>query len=409
MNNTAEKTEHKASDKPTELGWIPKDWKLSTIGKSFIIDNNLRYPISAEERAKIKGEYPYYGPTKILDYINEYRIDGKYALIGEDGDHFLKFKNLAMTLLPEGKFNVNNHAHLIRGGENSITEWFYYFYMHREITPFLTRQGVGRYKLTKQALLQMPIALPSIKEQKKIAQILISWDKAIKSAEKLIETKQKRKKALTQRLLTGKLRFTAFAGQKVNVVKLKDYLKESSIKNNKNQIQNVLSVTNSRGFINQDEQFERSVASKDLKGYKIVKKGQFAYNPSRINVGSIDLLKTFDTGIVSPIYVIFETKEDELLNEYLKHFFKTYNFFEQMKAFTQGGVRDSLSFKGLSMMKMFIPSIEEQKKIVVVLNSCDREIEILKQKLNKLNEQKKGLMQKLLTGKIRVKVDREVV
>jgi type I restriction enzyme S subunit len=60
------------------------------------------------------------------------------------------------------------------------------------------------------------------------------------------------------------------------------------------------------------------------------------------------------------------------------------------------------------MMKMFIPSIEEQKKIVLVLNSCDREIEILKQKLNKLNEQKKGLMQKLLTGQVRVKLNKEV-
>ena len=69
--------------KPFSNVTIPKDWEMSTVGDAFEISNNLRYPISHEERRKIQGCYPYYGPTKIQDYINEYRIDGKYALIGK--------------------------------------------------------------------------------------------------------------------------------------------------------------------------------------------------------------------------------------------------------------------------------------------------------------------------------------
>ena len=138
--------------KHSPLGPIPIDWEVMTVGEAFNICNNLRFPISEEERRNMQGEYPYYGPTKIQDYINEYRVEGKFALIGEDGDHFLKWKDLPMTLLIEGKFNVNNHAHLVQGKKN-LTEWFFYFFNHRELTPYLTRQGAGRYKLTKESFL----------------------------------------------------------------------------------------------------------------------------------------------------------------------------------------------------------------------------------------------------------------
>ena len=77
--------------KQTEVGVIPEDWRASTIGEAFAIDNHLRLPLSRDVRKKMQGTYPYYGPTKIQDYINEYRVDGTYALIGEDGDHFLKW------------------------------------------------------------------------------------------------------------------------------------------------------------------------------------------------------------------------------------------------------------------------------------------------------------------------------
>ena len=117
-----------SNTKPFYNTIIPSDWEVKPVGKAFEIFNNLRLPISEEERKKVQGEFPYYGPTRIQDYINEYRLDGTYALIGEDGDHFLKGKELPMTLLISGKFNVNNHAHIIQGKDN-LTEWFFYFFV----------------------------------------------------------------------------------------------------------------------------------------------------------------------------------------------------------------------------------------------------------------------------------------
>ena len=76
--------------KQTEVGVIPEDWEVAPIGQAFDICNNLRLPISQAVREKMAGSFPYYGPTGIQGYINEYRVEGEYALIGEDGDHFLE-------------------------------------------------------------------------------------------------------------------------------------------------------------------------------------------------------------------------------------------------------------------------------------------------------------------------------
>ncbi len=145
--------------KQTEVGVIPKNWKVQSVGEAFEIRNNLRLPINRKIRESMEGQYPYYGPTNVQGYINEYRVEGEHALIGEDGDHFLKWRDLSMTLLVNGKFNVNNHAHIVRGVKN-LTSWFYYFFSHRELTTHLTRQGAGRYKLTKSTLVNIPCAIP---------------------------------------------------------------------------------------------------------------------------------------------------------------------------------------------------------------------------------------------------------
>ena len=105
-------------------GHIPKGWSYSTVGDACSIRNDLRFPISREERAGMSGGYPYYGPTGELGKIDHYRLNGEFALIGEDGDHFLDVQNKPQTLLITGKFNVNNHAHVIESTEQCSAEWF---------------------------------------------------------------------------------------------------------------------------------------------------------------------------------------------------------------------------------------------------------------------------------------------
>jgi len=207
------------------VDFIPNGWDFMHLNKAFNIKNSFRKPINEGERNENPGPYPYYGPTKIQGYIGSYEQDGDYVLIGEDGDHFLKYRKLSMTQLVSGKCTVNNHAHIIEGTEKTTKEWFFYYFMHRDIFSFLSRQGAGRYKLNKAALEKLPVLIPPLPEQKKIAQILSTWDKAIATVEKLIENSQQKKKALMQQLLTGKKRFPEFDGEwkKTELGKLLDY------------------------------------------------------------------------------------------------------------------------------------------------------------------------------------------
>jgi type I restriction enzyme, S subunit len=194
--------EHPEQFKASPLGQIPKDWNVSKIGNACEIHNNLRKPIAAEERDRIKGIYPYYGPTGILDYINECRVEGEFVLIGEDGDHFLKFANQAMTLL------VNNHAHILKGTDRCCNEWIDLFFRHRDITLSLTRQGAGRFKLNKASLENLLMALPNVDEQVEINNFLKAYEERIRLEETYLNKLKVQKKGLMHDLLTGRVRVT---------------------------------------------------------------------------------------------------------------------------------------------------------------------------------------------------------
>lgn len=167
-------------------------------------------------------------------------------------------------------------------------------------------------------------------------------------------------------------------------IKLKEVLTEVTERNKNERVKNVLSVTNSRGFISQEEYFEGTVHSQNISNYKIVRKNQFAYNPSRINVGSIDILTAYDEGALSPMYVVFEVNGSKLLPEYFKYYFQTHRFAENVKNNTQGSVRNSLSFKALADFEYFLPTIEEQEEIVKILEKVD----LIIKKYEKLLEEK---------------------
>ena len=147
-------------------------------------------------------------------------------------------------------------------------------------------------------------------------------------------------------------------------VKLKELIKEVNERNKDEKVKTVLSVTNSRGFVSQEEYFEGTVHSANISNYKIVRKNQFAYNPSRVNVGSIDILKDYEYGVLSPMYVVFEVDITKLLPDYFKYYFQTNRFFENVKNNTQGSVRNSLSFRALADFDYLLPPIEEQVKFI---------------------------------------------
>lgn len=159
--------------------------------------------------------------------------------------------------------------------------------------------------------------------------------------------------------------------------KIGDMIHEVSNRNKKNTDFPVLSVSNRQGFIAQTEQFEnRVIASDDTSNYKIVVKDDFAYNPARINVGSIARLENYENGIVSPMYICFRCT-DEILPEYLELFFQSRYFQLEVEKRLEGSVRQCLSFDGIKSIQFSLIPISEQKefteKLKVIQSKLDNE------------------------------------
>jgi type I restriction enzyme S subunit len=377
---------------------VPPGWTLTTVGKACTIRNELRRPLAVEVRNGMKGPYPYYGPTGVLGFITEYRVEGDFALIGEDGDHFLDTESKPQTLRVSGQFNVNNHAHVIGSSSTCDVDWFFYFFQYRDIFHSLTRQGAGRFKLTKAALEKLPILLPSLSEQRRIAEILGAWDEAIAKCDGLISAKKAVFARYSASLLTGHQRSKQHCTNWKSVF-LTDVTTELTVRNSSQLgTSAVMGVNKIEGMIPMKEH----VRAADISRYKIVPPNAFAYNPMRLNIGSIAKNEHGRDVLVSPDYVAFRTNRGELDSGFFDHLRRTRPWTRFVEGAGSGGVRVRIYFDDLSDFSFELPPLEEQRKIVAMLDAARREIQLLEDRRGAFDAQKRGLMQKLLTGEWRV-------
>ena len=256
----------------------------------------------------------------------------------------------------------------------------------RKIDIAKVAQGVSVVHLYGEHLKKIKIAYPSIEEQTKIAEMLSLIDRRISTQNKIIEDLKKLKVAIIENVFEDKC---------CNY-KIGDIIRQVSNRNKSNNVLNVLSVSNKLGFVEQSEQFEdRTVASEDITKYKIVRTNDFAYNPARINVGSIARLKQqHESGIVSPMYICFHTKKD-VLPEYLEIFFHTQFFKHEMYKRLEGSVRLCLSYEGLTNIPIFILGIPVQLEISKRIFVFERKIATEECYLNALEQQKQYLLQQM--------------
>ena len=167
------------------------------------------------------------------------------------------------------------------------------------------------------------------------------------------------------------------------IVKIGDVIAEYSVRNKFDENIPVYSVTNEKGFCT--GYFSKEVASKDKSTYKIVPRGYFAYNPSRINVGSVDWQKYEDRVIVSPLYVVFGVS-DRLDRQYLLHYLKSDMMLSFIKEYATGSVRDNLKLADLGEFPINLRPVEEQRQIAATLDKIDDLIAKRRQQLDKLDE-----------------------
>lgn len=244
----------------------------------------------------------------------------------------------------------------------------------------------GQPGINSQEYSSFPIYTTSIEEENKIAKLLSLLDERIATQNKIIEDLKKLKSAIIEKEYSNKTK---------SFSRLGDFIEQISKRNKDRAIHNVLSVSNSQGFIQQSEQFEnRIVASDDTSNYKIVERNHFAFNPARINVGSIARLITFEKGIVSPMYICFRTK-DSLFPKYLGYYFESKQFFIEIQKRLEGSVRQCLSFEGLCNIPLSIPTVEVQQQIGKQLSTLVQKIKLETDFLELLQKQKKFLLHQM--------------
>ena len=244
----------------------------------------------------------------------------------------------------------------------------------------------GQPGINSQEYSSFPIYTTSIEEESKIAKLLSLLDERIATQNKIIEDLKKLKSAIIEIEYTPNTKATSPIG---------DVIEQISKRNKNNTIQNVLSVSNRQGFIKQSDQFEnRNVASEDTSNYKIVEQNDFAFNPARINVGSIARLTTFEKGIVSPMYICFRTQEN-VAPEYIDYFFESKHFYCEIQKRLEGSVRQCLSFEGLCNIPLSLPSFEMQQLIGKRLFTLGQKIKTETDLLELLNKQKQYLLRQM--------------
>jgi type I restriction enzyme, S subunit len=251
-------------------------------------------------------------------------------------------------------------------------------------------------------LSEVHLLVPPLAEQKAIAHVLGLVDKAIELNNKTIAQKELRKKWLMQNLLTGKKRLKGFTGE-WKEIHIWDVAKEVSKRNRSDKQLTVLSCTKYDGLVPSLEYFGRRIFADDVSTYKIVPKGHFAYATNHIEEGSIGYQDSFEEALISPMYTVFKT--DKSINDvFFFKLLKSHRLVYQYQARMEGSIdrRGGLRWDAFSIIKVQVPSLEEQTAIAKVLQTADKEIQLLKTKSERLREQKKGMMQQLLTGKKRL-------
>ncbi|ELD1746989.1 restriction endonuclease subunit S [Escherichia coli] len=406
---------------------VPKGWASLQLGKIMSFKNGLNFTKTDNgDSIKIVGvgdfkDFTELSSTEHLELISvagrirdeELLNNGDLLFVRSNGNKDLIGRCM---FFPEVRERLSFSGFTIRGRVINEAAFPAYMAIVARSSQFQTQiskasGGTNISNLSQQILNDINLLLPPLIEQKKIAQILSTWDKAISVTEKLLTNSQQQKKALMQQLLSGKKRLldengVMFSGE-WEVVRLKQLIHEEKKRNRDNHIQRVLSVTNHSGFVSPEEQFSKRVASEDVSTYKIVKKNQYGYNPSRLNVGSFARLDNYDEGVLSPMYVVFSINHERLNSDYFLNWMSSNEAKQRIAGSTQGSVRDSVGFDALCSFSFSLPTLMEQQKIAAVLSAADAEMSMLEKKLACLKEEKKALMQQLLTGKRRVNVESE--
>lgn len=403
--------------KKTKLGIIPDEWEISTLGEVSTFKNGKAH----EQNVSEDGRFIIVNSKFISTEGNEFKRSNTEICPLKKGDI-----TLVMSDVPNGKalakcffinrdnvYTLNQRICSITVNRKKMDEIFSFYYLNRNNYFLRFDNGVGQTNLRKDEVLNCPVIKPPIQEQQKIASILSTWDKAIELKEKLIEQKKEQKKGLMQKLLTGEVRLPGFEGEWREV-------KLGKIGKTYNGLSGKTAEDFGEGkpYIPYKTIFDDSKINLQKLDYVKInigekqnsaKKGDIFFTtssetPHEVGMSSV-LLDDVDEIYLNSFCFGYRLNDfSVLLPNFAQHYFRSDDFRKKIYALAQGSTRFNISKNEVMKIAIKIPDLKEQEGISKILSESDKEILLLANQVRRLKEQKQGLMQLLLTGKVRVKV-----
>ena len=397
---------------------LPNGWKRVKLGDVAKVTSGGT-PLRAKSEYW-NGNIPWVKTAQIqnghisLDQVDEYITEKGVA---ESSAKIVPKGTLLMAMYGQGKTrgqvamldfdaSINQACAAFHLNKSSIiVDYLYQFFLFDyENIRNMSNSG-GQKNLSAEIIKNITIELPPLNEQKKIAETLSAWDKAIEKTEKLIETKTKHFNQMTDNLIIKKSLESSW--KTYSIKEIFDVVNRK----NKSGNTNVLTSSAQYGLVNQQEYYKKNIASSDISGYYLLQKGDFAYNRSYSTgypYGVVKRLDKYESGVLSTLYLCLSLKEQYLsYSNYLVFLFESSYLNNQLALICREGARNhgllNVSKGDFFNLKVQLPSEKELERIVSVLQLYSKEISLLKQQLENYKKQKQGLMQKLLTGQWRVK------
>ena len=406
--------------------YIPVGWNKMRLEQLCEILDYRRIPIKDSERAKRKGSIPYYGASGIIDYINDFIFNEKLLCLAEDGEN-LRSRMLPIAFSIEGKTWVNNHAHVLKPLERVVKhEYLKNFLNHIKYEKYLTY--TAQPKLTQDKMKHILILVPPLKEQQKIASTLSIVDELIQKTDQIIEQTQRLKKGLMQKLLTKGIGHTnyktinfgfRFLTEKIPESWKVSILRDLSISGLQNGIfkkrdefgEGVPIVNVSDLFQDHDiklSELERvKVSDSELINFGINEGDVFFCRSSLVvdGIGRCNLVsKLYELSVFECHVIMCRPNKQKIHPKFLTYFIQSNLGRKFLLSIAMTLTMTTIRQPDLEKMIIFIPPLVEQEKILSIIESVDSKIDMDLKYLRYLKNIKNGLMQNLLTGKIRVKV-----
>lgn len=406
---------------------VPKGWSIESLGNVTEKVGSGVTPRGGSNSYKLSGiplirsQNVLWGKLDLSDvaYIDELQHNKMKGSFVYKNDVLLNITGASIgraAVSDIDEANVNQHVCIIRSDEldsEYLKSFLLSFQGQKQIEQ--CQAGGNRQGLNFEQIKSFKIPFPPLPEQQKIAKILSTWDKAIGTTERLIDNSTQQKKALMQQLLTGKKRLLDESGQRFagefnqyRLGELVDIDKKSLGKNTpKNYEFEYISLSDvSTGTISKS--LERHIfSSAPSRARRIVRENDILLATVRPNLkGFAKAKEEHDGFIASTGFAVLSAKKD-MSNDYVYHYLFSHHLTGQINALVVGSNYPAINSSDVGSLKILCPPLKEQQKIATVLTNADKEIELLEQQLADLQQEKKALMQVLLTGKKRVVVDGE--